>query len=108
MEIYKSETLELKESVVVVKGGKEPLSLKYSEGQSGLAIKPQRVQLEGVYVWQGTSSVPETDSAIRRMIKDTDGDSFEDMRSLEQNLTFDTAKHEFQGCGRAICGIQKC
>lgn len=43
MEIYKSETLELKESVVVVKGGKEPLSLKYSGRQSGLAIKPRRV-----------------------------------------------------------------
>lgn len=31
------------------------------------------------------------------MIKDTDGDSFKDMRSLEQDLTFDTAKQEFQG-----------
>ena len=43
---------------------------------------------EGVYVRQGTSSVPATTTAIRRMIKDTDGDSFEAMRSLEQNLTF--------------------
>lgn len=48
---------------------------------------------EGVYVRQGTSSVPATDAAIRRMIKETDGDSFEMMRSLEQELTFtDTAK----------------
>lgn len=31
------------------------------------------------------------------MIKDTDGDSFEDMRSLERELTFDIAKQEFQG-----------
>lgn len=48
---------------------------------------------EGVYVRQGTSSVPTTDAAIRQMIKETDGDSFEMMRSLEQELTFtDTAK----------------
>lgn len=50
---------------------------------------------EGVYVRQGYSSVPATDAAIRRMIKETDGDHFEDMRSLEQELTFETAKEEF-------------
>lgn len=43
---------------------------------------------EGVYVRQGTSSVPATDTAIRRMIKETDGDSYEEMRSLNQELTF--------------------
>lgn len=50
---------------------------------------------EGVYVRQGTSSVPATDTAIRRMIKETDGDSFEEMRSLEQELTFHAASAEF-------------
>lgn len=50
---------------------------------------------EGVYVRQGYSSVPATDAAIRRMIKETDGDHFEDMRSLEQELTFEAAKEEF-------------
>lgn len=38
MEIHKSTALGLKESVVVVRGDKEPSSLKHSEGQSGLAI----------------------------------------------------------------------
>lgn len=51
---------------------------------------------EGVYVRQGTSSVPATDAAIRRMIKETDGDSFEMMRSLEQELTFADTKKEFE------------
>jgi len=51
---------------------------------------------EGVYVRQGTSSVPATTTAIRRMIKETDGDSFEVMRSLEQNLTFQAAAKEFE------------
>ncbi len=40
-----------------------------------------------VYVRQGYSSVPATNTAIRRMIKETDGDHFEEMRFLEQNLT---------------------
>lgn len=51
---------------------------------------------EGVYVRQGYSSVPATDAAIRRMIKETDGDRFEAMRSLNQDLTFDAVQKEFQ------------
>ena len=51
---------------------------------------------EGVYVRQGYSSVPATDTAIRRMIKETDGDSFESMRSLEQALTFEVTEKEFR------------
>lgn len=50
---------------------------------------------EGVYVRQGTSSAPATETAIRSMIKETDGDSFESMRSIEQDLTFESAKREF-------------
>ncbi len=51
---------------------------------------------EGVYVRQGYSSVPATDGAIRKMIKETDGDHFEEMRSLNQNLTFEITKKEFE------------
>lgn len=51
---------------------------------------------EGVYVRQGYSSVPATDTAIRYMIKETDGDSFEDMRSLNQDLTFESTAKEFK------------
>lgn len=50
---------------------------------------------EGVYVRQGYSSVPASDAAIRQMIKDTDGDRFEDMRSLAQGLTFAAAQKAF-------------
>lgn len=42
------------------------------------------------------SSVPASDTAIRNMIKETDGDRFEAMRSLEQNLTFDDVGEEFR------------
>lgn len=51
---------------------------------------------EGVYVRQGYSSVPATDTAIRQMIKETDGDSFENMRSIDQALTFEATKKEFE------------
>lgn len=50
---------------------------------------------EGVYVRQGTSSMPATNTHIRKMIKETDGDCFENMRSLDQNLTFEGTKIEF-------------
>ena len=50
---------------------------------------------EGVYVRQGYSAVPASDASIRRMIRDTDGDRFEEMRSLKQELTFESTKKEF-------------
>lgn len=50
----------------------------------------------GVYVRNATFSEPASDSAIRKMIRDTDGDSFEGRRSMEQNLTFKSAETEFE------------
>ncbi len=50
---------------------------------------------EGVYVRQGTSTIPASDAAIRTMIKETDGDIYENMRSLEQTLTFGQASEFF-------------
>ncbi len=72
-------------SVSVQKGSDRPYYLA-SKG-----LKPS-----GVYVRNGTAADPSTDTAIRRMIKETDGESFESMRSLEQQLTFQSAKEEFR------------
>ena len=58
-------------------------------------IAKKGLRPEGVYVRQGYSSVPATNTAIRRMIKETDGDHFEEMRSLEQKLTFESARKIF-------------
>ncbi len=58
-------------------------------------IAKKGLRPEGVFVRQGYSSVPATNTAIRRMIKETDGDYFEEMRSLEQDLTFEVAEKEF-------------
>lgn len=59
-------------------------------------IAKKGMRPEGVYVRQGYSTVPATDAAIRQMIKETDGDRFEAMRSMNQELTFETTEKEFQ------------
>jgi len=58
-------------------------------------IADKGIRPEGVYVRHGAASVPATDTAIRKMIRETDGDSFEKLRSVEQNLTFNSAEAEF-------------
>lgn len=50
----------------------------------------------GVFVRQGTVSAPATEAAIRQMIRETDGDSYEDRRSLSQELRFDYASSVFE------------
>ena len=72
-------------AVTIQKGTGRPYYL------SSKGLKPS-----GVYVRNGTSSDPATDTAIRRMIKETDGDIFESMRSLEQNLSFESAEKQFE------------
>lgn len=49
----------------------------------------------GVYVRQGASSVPASETAILQMIKETSGDSYEESRSLNQQLTFESADAYF-------------
>lgn len=56
----------------------------------GKGIRP-----EGVFVRHGASSVPASETLILKMIKDTDGVKYEDVRSLNQELTFQYAQNEF-------------
>lgn len=83
---YEIKSVEEKEviSVTVQKGPDRP----YYLGSKGL--KPN-----GVFVRNGSSTDPASDAAIRRMIKETDGDNYEDARSLEQDLSFDAAAEQF-------------
>ena len=83
------ETKEIEQKQVVIIDIQRGTERPYYIAKKGL--RP-----EGVYVRQGYSSVPATDTAIRKMIKETDGDHFEDMRSLDQELTFCETKKEFQ------------
>ena len=54
------------------------------------------IRPEGVYVRQGASSVPASETAILNMIKETDGEKYEDVRSLNQELTFISTEQFFK------------
>lgn len=71
--------------VTVHQGTKKPYYL------SDKGLKPA-----GVYVRRGTTSAPASEDAIRMMIKITDGDSFENNRSLIQELTFISLSKEME------------
>jgi ATP-dependent DNA helicase RecG len=66
--------------------------------QRGIArpyyLKGKGIRPEGVLVRQGASTVPATTTMILNMIKEASGDSYENARSLNQQLTFhETSKH---------------
>lgn len=71
--------------IEVGEGSYKPYYLK------GKGLKPT-----GVYVRQGASSVQASPEQIRQMIKESDGDTFEKMRTMQQELTFDEAEHTFK------------
>ena len=74
--------------VEVSEGSYKPYYLK------GKGLKPS-----GVFVRQGASSVPASPDLIRRMIRDSDGGVFEEMRTPEQELTFTEAAAAFSRYG---------
>lgn len=77
--------------------GKEVLSIDVERGTNRpyyLANKGLRP--EGVYIRHGFSSIPASDSIIRNMIKETDGDVYEALRSINQDLTFNSCENEFK------------
>lgn len=59
-------------------------------------LRAKGLKPSGVYVRQGPSSAPASPEQIRRMIKDCDGDIFEEMRSMVQELTFSAAANAFK------------
>lgn len=69
-------------------------------------LKAKGLKPGGVYVRQGSTSVPASPELIRQMIKESDGDNYEDMRSLEQELTFESAKVAFARYGVEF-GVEK-
>lgn len=70
-------------------------------------IAEKGLKPSGVYIRQGNSSVPASEDYIRQMIKETDGDSYEKLRSLNQELTFDYAQMVFQNNNINFGDIQK-
>ncbi|WNY29419.1 hypothetical protein MmiEs2_16480 [Methanimicrococcus stummii] len=77
-------------------GNKTILTIAVQKGTSSpYYLTSKGIRPEGVFVRQGASSVPATETAILRMIKDTDGETYEEVRSLNQDLTFEYAEKEF-------------
>lgn len=70
--------------IIVNSGNKKPYYI-YKKG----------LKSSGVYVRQGLSAIPASEDNIKKMIKETDGDSYEKMRSINQELTFDFWVKEF-------------
>ena len=69
-------------------------------------LKSKGIHPEGVYVRQGASSVPASEERIKAMIIETDGTVYEDLRSLEQKLTFITATQEFSSKALKFGAVQ--
>ena len=86
---------------------KKVLEVQVQRGIAGpYYLAAKGLKPSGVYVRQGNSSAPASDETIRRMIKETDGDEFEAMRSLNQDLTFTEAGKVFWERGIEFNGPQ--
>ena len=84
------------DSQIVKKGKTSIIAITVQKGTAcpyylaGKGIRP-----EGVFIRQGASSVPASEAAILAMIKETDGEKYEEVRSLNQDLTFAETTKEF-------------
>lgn len=73
------------------------ITIDISEGSAKpYYLKAKGLKPSGVFVRQGASSVPASQEQIRQLIKLSDGDTYEAMRSLNQELTFTSAQKVFQ------------
>lgn len=58
-------------------------------------LKEKGLKPSGVYVRKGSSNQPVSEEGIRRMLIDTTGKSYETLRSMQQELTFNELKQHF-------------
>lgn len=88
--------------------GKPVLEIEVRKGTAvPYYIAEKGLRPEGVYVRIGSVSVPATETVIRNMIKNTDGTTYEDIRALNQNLTFEEADRYFAQKGISFGELQK-
>lgn len=87
--------------------GKQVVVLEIQKGTSSpYYIASKGIRPDGVFLRHGASTVPATETAILKMIKDTDGEEYEDVRSLNQNLTFFEATKVFENAELPFGEIQ--
>ena len=92
----------------IVIDGQDVLKIIVNKGSmSPYYIAGKGICPEGVYVRMGTASVPATETTIVNMIKETTGETYEDTRSLNQNLTFIQAEQECSNAGISFGESQK-
>jgi ATP-dependent DNA helicase RecG len=76
--------------------GKEVVVVTIARGDNAPYYLAERgLKPSGVYIRVGEASVPATTEHIRQLIKLSDGDKFIVARSMIQDLTFESAKEEF-------------
>lgn len=84
-------------SKIVELEGKFVIAINVSMGSNlPYYLADKGLKPPGVYIRQGSASAPASESAIRNMIKEADGNSFEKGRALEAELTFKSAQIEFE------------
>ena len=81
----------------VTENGKKLIHVSVTRGiRRPYHLSDKGLKPSGVYVRHGVSSVPATDEMIRQMIRESDGVTFDTMRSINQDLTFNYAKWFFE------------
>ncbi len=77
--------------------GKDILKIEVQSGShKPYYLKKNGMKPSGVYTRLGTTSAQASEATIRQLIQHSDGTSFDKMRSLEQNLSFDYAEQFFE------------
>ena len=81
-------------------GGKTVVKIEVQRGtRRPYFLQGKGIRPEGVFVRQGPSTVPASYDAIRSMLRETGGISFEAQVAFEQGLTFEFASAYFQSKG---------
>ena len=82
---------------LVMKENKNVIKITVQQGtKKPYYLTDKGLKPSGVYVRSGAASAPASEDAIRMMIKMTDGESFENNRSLVQDLTFASLNREME------------
>lgn len=87
---------------------KDIIKLTVNEGtRKPYYLADKGIKPSGVYVRQGSASVPASEEAIRNMIKLADGDAYEDYFALDQNLHFTAMAEEMAARNLEFTPIQQ-
>ena len=78
-------------------GGKPLVIIDVHEGdKKPYYLREKGLRAEGVYVREGTSSIPVTEERFQQMLMNAKSQAFENQISFVQNLTFDYLRSKFE------------